>query len=514
LFSNLLQNLLNALTYDPKAPILFNTGVFWWLFMAFYAVYYLVVDRGERVLLRQHDPSTIEEERTILPHNHRFKLLFVTFFSFYFYYKSSGIYFLLLVWAAILDFSLGKWIYRTENPAKRKTALIISVISNLAVLFYFKYSNFFIETVNTVGHTDFHKIENLFLPVGISFFTFQSISYIADIYSRKLKPVGNILEYAFFVSFFPQLVAGPIVRAYDFIPQINRRTVVSETNFNEAVYLILGGLFKKAVIADYISLNFVDRVFEQPLLYTGFENLMAVYGYSLQIYCDFSGYSDMAIGIALLLGFRFPVNFETPYRSGSVTEFWRRWHISLSTWLRDYIYIPLGGNRSTSLRTYINLMLTMLIGGFWHGAAFRFILWGALHGFALGVERFFKRFIELPEGAFVRLFQIIVTFHFVCFCWIFFRAADVQTAQNVIAQIFTSFHSEVIPQFIEGYSPVIFLMILGYLLHAVPFDIEVKFQDLFIELPMWAKAIAFVLIVWIVLQVKSSEIQPFIYFQF
>jgi D-alanyl-lipoteichoic acid acyltransferase DltB (MBOAT superfamily) len=246
-------------------------------------------------------------------------------------------YFLLLVWAAVLDFTLGKWIDRTEDPRKRKFALIISILSNLGLLFYFKYSNFFIATVNQFAHTNLHKIEHLLLPVGISFFTFQSISYIVDIYTKKLKPVNNILEYAFFVSFFPQLVAGPIVRAYDFIPQINKPTFINETRFAQAVYLIIGGLFKKAIIADYISLNFVDRIFENPLLYSGFENLMGVYGYALQIYCDFSGYSDMAIGIALLLGFQFPTNFNAPYRSTSVTDFWRRWHISLSTWLRDYI---------------------------------------------------------------------------------------------------------------------------------------------------------------------------------
>jgi alginate O-acetyltransferase complex protein AlgI len=509
----ILQNIASLLVYDPKAPILFNTGLFLWLFVAFYAVYYWLVRKGEYEM-EAHKAQYLDDDNPILPSNHQTKLLFVTLFSFYFYYKSSGLYFLLLVWAAVLDFSLGKWIHRTDDPRKRRFALIISVLSNLGLLFYFKYSNFFIDTVNQFAHTHINRLEHLILPVGISFFTFQSISYIVDIYTKKLKPVNSLLEYAFFVSFFPQLVAGPIVRAYDFIPQINKPTFISETRFAHAVYLIIGGLFKKAIIADYISLNFVDRVFENPVLYSGFENLMGVYGYALQIYCDFSGYSDMAIGIALLLGFQFPINFNAPYCSISVTDFWRRWHISLSTWLRDYVYIPLGGNRASAFATYFNLMATMLIGGFWHGAAWRFILWGALHGFALALERFCKQFFRLPDNAFINFLQAFITFHFICFCWIYFRAPDIVTAQNVISQIIYDFHPEVITQFFEGYPSVVFLFVLGYLLHFVPFRIEVEYQDAFIEMPIWLKATLFVTVVWVVLQVKSADIQPFIYFQF
>jgi alginate O-acetyltransferase complex protein AlgI len=509
------ENIANLLVYDSKAPILFNTGLFMWLFTAFYAVYYWLVRSGEQKTQHIVEKSLIQaEDEQPLPFNHRTKLLFVTLFSFYFYYKSSGIYFVLLVWAAVLDFTLGKWIHRTEAPRERKFALIISVLSNLGLLFYFKYSNFFIVTINQFAHTHLEKIEGLILPVGISFFTFQSISYIVDIYTKKLKPVDTLLEYAFFVSFFPQLVAGPIVRAYDFIPQINKPTFISETRFAHAVYLIIGGLFKKAIIADYISLNFVDRIFENPLLYSGFENLMGVYGYALQIYCDFSGYSDMAIGIALLLGFQFPINFNAPYRSISVTDFWRRWHISLSTWLRDYIYIPLGGNRASAFATYFNLMATMLIGGFWHGAAWRFILWGALHGFALGVERFCKQFFRLPDNGFVNTLQTIVTFHFICFCWIYFRAPEIAVAQSVIGQIIYDFHPEVALQFFNGYPSIVFLLALGYILHFVPLRLELEYQDLFIEMPVFVKALLFVLIIWIVLQVKSADIQPFIYFQF
>ena len=232
------------------------------------------------------------------------------------------------------------------------------------MLGYFKYTNFLIDISNQLFGQGFLQFQNIFLPVGISFFVFQSMSYTIDIYRGQLKPLSNWLDYLFYLSFFPQLVAGPIVRARDFIPQIRQNpVVVTREMFGTGVFLILTGLFKKAIISDYISLNFVDRIFDEPLLYSGFECLMGIYGYALQIYCDFSGYSDMAIGLALLLGFRFPKNFDSPYKSATITEFWRRWHISL------------GGNRKGKARTYLNLFLTMLIGGLWHGAALAVHKW-------------------------------------------------------------------------------------------------------------------------------------------
>lgn len=213
------------------------------------------------------------------------------------------------------------------------------------------------------------------------------MSYTIDVYRRQITPLGSLLDYAFYVSFFPQLVAGPIVRARDFIPQIRRPLFVSREMFGRGIFLIVSGLFKKAVISDYISVNFVERIFDNPTLYSGVENLMGVYGYALQIYCDFSGYSDMAIGIALLLGFHFNINFDSPYKSASITEFWRRWHISLSSWLRDYLYISLGGNRKGKIRQYANLIITMFLGGLWHGASWNFVLWGMMHGVALAAHK-------------------------------------------------------------------------------------------------------------------------------
>ena len=348
------DKLIQVLTYNPKQPMIFSSGLFLFLFLGFTLVYMLL------------------QRKTTA------RLLFVTLFSYYFYYKSSGIYFFLLGVVTVSDFLLARIMERTTDSVRRKLLVIISLCINLGLLVYFKYTNFFYEMLAPFWGGEFHALD-IFLPVGISFFTFQSLSYTLDVYRRDLKPLDHLLDYAFYVSFFPQLVAGPIVRARDFIPQIRQPLFVSKEMFGEGVFFILSGLFKKAVISDYISVNFVERIFDNPGLYSGLENLFGVYGYALQIYCDFSGYSDMAIGIALLLGFRFPINFNSPYKSDSVTDFWHRWHISLSTWLRDYLYISLGGNRKGKIRTYINLALTMLLGGLWHGASWNFIVWGGLH---------------------------------------------------------------------------------------------------------------------------------------
>ena len=329
--------LTGLLAYDSHQPMIFSSGIFLFLFLAFSFVYMLL---QKRVTAR---------------------LLFVTLFSYYFYYKSSGIYFFLLGIVTVSDFFLAYRMQQTETHWKRKMLVVISLCINLGLLCYFKYTNFFYQMLCPLWNGSFQPLD-IFLPVGISFFTFQSLSYTIDVYRKDLKPLDNLLDYAFYVSFFPQLVAGPIVRARDFIPQIRRPLLVTNEMFGQGVFFIVSGLFKKAVISDYISVNFVERIFDNPSLYSGLENLFGVYGYALQIYCDFSGYSDMAIGIALLLGFRFPINFNSPYKSDSVTDFWHRWHISLSTWLRDYLYISLGGNRQGKLRTYINLVLTMLLG--------------------------------------------------------------------------------------------------------------------------------------------------------
>jgi alginate O-acetyltransferase complex protein AlgI len=253
-------------------------------------------------------------------------------------------------------------------------------------------------------------------------------------------------------------------------------------------------------------------VFDAPALYSGLENLFAVYGYALQIYCDFSGYSDMAIGIALLMGFHFNINFDSPYKSASITEFWRRWHISLSTWLRDYLYISLGGNRKGQFRTYLNLFITMLLGGLWHGASLRFIVWGGLHGIALASHKYMSSKVELkPRWDFL---GVLLTFHFVCFCWIFFRAADMETISAMLNQIFNHFNAKIFFEFIAGYKMVIVLMIIGYFLHFVPQRWEKITEEKITKLPLIMKACCLVAVIVLVMQIKSAGVQPFIYFQF
>lgn len=512
-----LNKVIEQLYYNPNAPLIFNSGVFLWLFLFFITIYQFIYK------------------------HHRLKVYFLTAFSVYFYYKSSGFYFLLLLLSTVVDFYLAKWIYEAKTPKHKKQLLIISLIANLGMLGYYKYTNFLLENIYTLFQQPFEPLD-IFLPVGISFFTFQSLSYTIDVYRGSLKPLDEIIDYAFFVSFFPQLVAGPIVRASDFIPQISRTPFVSKEMFGRGIFLVATGLFKKAVISDYISTNFADRIFDNPTLYTGLENLFAIYAYALQIYCDFSGYSDMAIGIALLLGYEFCINFDSPYQSASITEFWRRWHISLSSWLRDYLYIALGGNRHGKIRTYINLMLTMLLGGLWHGAAFRFILWGALHGAALAMHKFFldirkaamrnknniaetatpvaaplptnTNAIHIAANTAWHWAGVFLTFHFVCFCWIFFRASDMQIAKQVIDQILFHFNGQIFAEFTAGYHKVLWLMAAGYILHFAPKSYEKSAEEWVTQQPFLLKIFVLLLVVILVMQVKSSEIQPFIYFQF
>lgn len=487
-----IRKIKELFVYNPEEPLIFNSGLFLFLFTGFLFVYIL------------------------LSKTNRPKLIFVTLFSLYFYYKSSGGYFILLLFATVIDFTLAKLIFRSRDAWQRKFYIIVTLIVNLGILGYFKYSNFLLDSYFSFSGQNFEPLD-IFLPVGVSFFTFQSLSYTLDVYRGNLKPVDDILDYAFFVSFFPQLVAGPIVRASDFLPQIHKPTIVSPEMFGRGIFLIGCGLFKKAVISDYISINFVDRVFDAPTLYSGIENLFAVYGYALQIYCDFSGYSDMAIGIALLLGFRFPLNFDSPYQSRNITEFWRRWHISLSTWLRDYLYISLGGNRKGEVRTYANQMLTMLLGGLWHGASWRFIIWGALHGVALTVHKFLSSRIpcrKTSADAWKSCASVFFTFHFVCFCWIFFRAANMATVGEILTQIFHHMNFSLLPGFIAGYNVVLMLMVIGYLLHFLPREAELAAQDTITNMSLAGKAAFMITVIILVIQTKSAGIQPFIYFQF
>lgn len=488
---------VEQLLYNPKQPMLFSSGVFLWLFLGFSFLYYC---------LKQADTL---------------RICFVTLFSYYFYYKSSGFYFGLLALVTLSDWLIGRQIYLLKQKAGslaiQKMLVLLSVLIDLGLLGYFKYTNFLGELIVPLCGGHFQPLD-IFLPVGISFFTFQSLSYTIDIYRGQLTPLNRLLDYAFYVSFFPQLVAGPIVRARDFVPQIRKPLFVSHLMVGEAIFLITSGLFKKVIISDYISINFVERIFDNPSLYSGLENLLGIYGYTLQIYCDFSGYSDMAIGLALLLGFRFPNNFDNPYKSSSITEFWRRWHISLSSWLRDYLYISLGGNRCSKVRMYLNLIITMLLGGLWHGASLNFIVWGGLHGVALAIHKAYRSFMgygkDYQSRGLVRFVGVVFTFHFVAFCWLFFRNSSFDNSLLMIERIFMDFQGGLIPQVWAGYTPVLSLMMIGFGLHWLPTCVTSCARHLVQKSPLVLQALLLIVVIWIAIQVKSSEIQPFIYFQF
>lgn len=344
----------------------------------------------------------------------------------------------LIVISSIIDYTAGLKIYNAQNGKKRKLWLIISLVANLGFLSLFKYYNFFAESfVQAVGIFGWQPNDltlNIILPVGISFYTFQTLSYTIDIYRRDFKPTKNILSFFTYIAFFPQLVAGPIERASNLLPQIEKNRIFKKEWFNEGIVQILVGLFRKIVIADTLAI-YVDTIYADTSLYNSSTILVATIFYAFQIYFDFAGYSDIAIGTAKLMGFKFHQNFNLPYFSKSLTEFWRKWHMSLSYWLRDYLYISLGGNRKGIKITYRNLMLTMLLGGLWHGSSWNFIIWGGIHGLVLGIEKFLK---SNPQFSFLQKFKFLgrpITFGVVILAWIFFRAQTFDSALIALKKI-------------------------------------------------------------------------------
>jgi len=541
-----IQSFLEQFLYDPKNPLLFNNGFFVFFFAIFIALYYR------------------------FRNNYKVRRYIFCFFSLYFFYKASGVFVVFVILSAIVDFVLSNAIFRQQDKRKKKLLLLCSIIFNLGLLFYFKYTNFFISTFNSLLDTGFNPL-NILLPVGISFYTFENLSYTIDVYRGHFEPAKKFSDYLLFLSFFPKLVMGPIVRAHDFVPQINKPYNITETDFAKGFYLIISGLFKKLIISDYITLNFVNYIFDDPSRYTGLENLFAVYGYAVVIYCDFSGYSDVAIGIARWLGFTIPPNFRSPYQSKNITEFWRRWHISLSSWLRDYLYIPLGGNKKGSLATWLfsglffagiftagiiglklswfvslgitaailllfllpaiikkersgittnlNLLTTMLLGGFWHGASWNFIIWGAMHGISLAIHKVWmiitgKAFEKINGRWWYNAIATLITFHFVCFCWVFFKAGTLEDASNMIYQITHDLKFNVWNAFFNNYRPVIIMIALAFLLHAIPDDYADKIIGRFHRVPMPVYIALFFVFVIVYGFFKSAEPVMSIYLQF
>jgi len=452
----LLHYIGQVFSFDPNSPLLFTQFQFWAFFAFVFLGFTLITSAPYR---RQRI----------------FRNTYLFLVSLLFYYKTSGFYVGLLILVTCTDFTLAQLIYAQREKAlwRRRFFLTISVFIDLSILCYFKYSYFFADMANQLFGTNFEvtniaakagnlltrsefwSVDRIILPVGISFYTFQIISYTVDVYKGLIKPVRNIFDFGFYVSFFPQLVAGPIVKASDFIPQLYRRYNLSRMQFGMAVFWILNGLIKKIVLSDYLAVNFIDRVFANPQFFSGFENLMALFVYSLQVYADFSGYTDIAIGLSLLMGFHLPMNFNSPYKAQNCSNFWKRWHISLSRWLQTYLYIPLGGNRNVTSATYfwisvitlaaliltgsiwiatlvvfillmtiwtawrhpdrrrhiyanLNSMITMVLGGLWHGASCNFMVWGGLNGVGMIVYKFWRDMTPLRRALWSTFFVLLL----------------------------------------------------------------------------------------------------------
>ena len=564
--------LLSPFTNHLEHPMIFTEYPFW--------IFFLLVLIGYSFLYKKI----------------KLRSIFLFIVSLYFYFKTSGFFFSILLFSTIIDFFIGKGIYNSKKEGNSKIYLALSISINLLILVYFKYAYFFAESFNSIIGSQWHpinhfalltnqisgssfRVDQILLPIGISFYTFQTMSYSIDIFRKKLKPVKNIFDFGFYVSFFPQLVAGPIVRASEFIPQIYKPYDVSRKDFGLALFWIINGLLKKFLLADYIAVNFVDRVFDNPGMFSGFENLMSLYGYSLQVYADFSGYTDIAIGVALILGFRLPKNFNSPYKADNCGEFWKRWHISLSSWLKDYLYIPMGGNRGGSIFSYvslslivifiylisgslallfgilsvifstlligelfpkfnkwyltnINIMLTMLIGGLWHGASWNFVLWGALNGLGIVVYKQWKKISPWKNKSkwWNKIWGIIITFNFVTFTRIWFRSGSINswdeidqghniisewfTANEILNQLFFNFQWDLIGDVLAVYSNVFLVIIIGFLIHFIPEKFKFWYREKFSTSPVFVQLLVCFTAIFFMYQVASTSLQPFIYFQF
>jgi len=609
---------INLFAFDEEHPLLFTQFYFWAFFGIVFAFFCLFKNK---CLLRN---------------------TFLFFVSLFFYYKTSGLFTLILIFITLYDFFAAKWLHTRKKNGSRNFVLALSVIVNLSILFYFKYAYFLTDVVNNLLHTNFRvfdvfawigneithsnrfNVDDILLPVGISFYTFQAISYIMDVYRKRIEPVRNVFDFGFYVCFFPQLVAGPIVRANEFIPQLHKKYFLSRRQFGIAVFWIMNGLAKKIILSDYIAVNFIDRVFDNPLLYTGFENLMALFGYSLQVYADFSGYTDIAIGVAMLMGFYLPKNFNSPYKAKNPGEFWKRWHISLSRWLQDYLYIPLGGNRNGTfgsfciilmiaaigvflsgswwvalgvgvvtlivvlvaifkpsarkdITTEINRMDTMLLGGLWHGASWNFMIWGGLNGIGMLFFRFWKGWsvytrtlfilivtiglrllcIYMPQpvfnvlfvwcvivfiGNFIRMiynvlggkkawqwlqdaWAVFQTFTFITFTRLFFRSGSNldpavanetawNTAKNMVNRMGGHWRLEQIPEIAWHYRNVFILILLGMIIHWLPENFKRRYRIWFAKMPLPLMVVVCAIIVFVIYQFITADLQAFIYFQF
>ncbi len=554
LIQDIFHYLKESFSFTEGKPLLF-TQLFFWVFFALVVLIYSFIYK-----------------------NNFIRTAFLLLVSLYFYYKTSGVFLILLLFTISSDYCWGKLIHSSASATKRKLFLSISIFFNLFLLVYFKYAYFFTSSFNQLFHSNISffnhfsqfsnhflgthfSLDQLVLPVGISFFTFQSLSYTIDVYRKKTEPVKNIIDYGFFVCFFPHLVAGPIVKAHEFLYQIYTPYNLSRKEFGLALFWILNGLAKK-IMADYIAINFIDRIFDNPGYYSGVEVILGILGYSLQIYADFSGYTDMAIGLALILGYRLKTNFLSPYKAQSTSEFWQRWHISLSSWLKNYLYIPLGGNKEGTLGSYIvitllgficillsgeiwlvfvllgisilfiilawyskkmenvintniNLLLTMLLGGLWHGSSWMFIIWGGLNGVGLILHKFWEKINPIKSNHFLlKAFNVLLTLCFISFTRIWFRSDNLEVVGTIFYRIQYHLGINLLIQVLMGYKTVLFVILTGYLIHWIPENIKEKYRNFFSTLPLPILVLCVILSIFILYQWLSSGMQAFIYFQF
>lgn len=553
-----MERLIQLFSFDASQPLIFTQLDFWVFFILVLSIFSFI---------------------------HKYKLtrsIFLFVVSLFFYFKTSGLLVLLLASSIVFNYFIGRGVGRTDSKIRKKVFVTLSVIFNLLTLGYFKYAYFFTESFNQMFHTNYEVFnvfarmantfmgagsfaDNIILPVGVSFFTFQSISYVVDIYRKEVGPVKNFFDYAFFVSFFPQLVAGPIVRARDFIPQIRQPFQLNHNDFSWSIIQIVKGILKKVILADYIAIHFIDKVVDAPEAFPGFISILAMWGYSLQIYGDFSGYTDIAIGVSRLMGFKLLENFKSPYKAISVADFWRRWHKSLGSWLRDYLYIPLGGNRGGGIGTYIstlviliflvfitqwywlifiylglmllyivlsllfvnfkkfihrdlNLLITMVIGGLWHGASENFVIWGAMNGIALILFNHWKKIspYENSKALIVRVWRIFITFNFITFTRIWFRLEEDGAPTNMLGHIWNHFelNEQSLTILLEGFDTALLVMLIGFIVHWLPNRTKLFGEQVFTKMPMYVQSIIVAVILVFVYQAFSDSFKPFVYFQF
>ena len=467
--------------------------------------------------------------------NRKFQHLYLLFASFFFFYYSNNYLIILLIISIILDFYVGKEIWKSKKIINKKILLTLSIIGNLGLLGFYKYADFSISQFNDLGNSLGLAMDipllNLILPVGISFYTFQTLSYTIDIYRGKLEPSESLGEFALFVAFFPQLVAGPILRASHFLPQLRekienlktnvklRQVVIHSSNLKLGLTIMALGFFKKMFFADNIGL-FVDQIFQNPIGLDSFSIILGAIAFGVQIYCDFSGYSDIAIGIAMILGFKIPINFNKPYFATSPSDFWRKWHISLSTWLRDYLYIPLGGNKKSYGRIYLNVLIVMFLGGLWHGAAWNFIIWGMLHGAYLAIHKILiNKFPNLQHNEFFKskagkVISIIITQYFVFLAWLVFRIQDLDgVLYSMYKYVVWDFATEQVIQLISLNKFPVILIIIFFIFNFISYK-HGHLQNAIsrIKLRYWFSFLGSILI--LVLIFETGPAQDFIYFRF